>query len=49
MTDTFTGNSVEELEAWMKESQAKFLAMIKEQSESFYNAVKAQLDQINAQ
>merc|ERR1712021_128870 len=49
VSDTFTGNSVEELDAWMAESQAKFLAKIKQHSESFYQMVKEQLEAMKTQ
>ena len=49
MTDSFTGNSIEELEEWMQESQNKFLEMIKQHSEQFYNMVQEQLEAMKSQ
>ena len=49
MTDSFTGNSIEELEEWMQESQNKFLEMMKQHSEQFYNMVKEQLEAMKSQ
>ena len=39
-SDSFTANSMEEFEKYMKESQQKMLDMIKQQSEEFYNMIK---------
>ena len=49
VTDSFTGNSIEELEEWMQESQNKFLEMIKQHSEQFYNMVQEQLEAMKSQ